>query len=542
MTPEELAEIRFAFALETAENLSEMETALLALENRPEVGDDFNALFRAMHTIKGSAGIVDASFVELFCHSAEHLLSRIREHELPLTTDLISLFLQCHDHIRSLVAAYEQGEETVPAAHEQLLSSIKLLLELPAQETADSPPESDHSVKDSQLAASSTVLAESNSERKIVKVESIKLDLLINLVVELVTATSELEAHVKRSGDPAATESVTVVSALVKQVQERAMVFRMVPVNDLFRRFQRLLHDLSLETGKELHLKTSGAETELDKVLAEKLREPLLHLVRNAADHGIEAPEARLAAGKPAFGTISLNAWQEAGNIMIEVSDDGQGLNQEKIIQKAMERGLVRQEDIAVCDPLSLIFMPGFSTMETASTLSGRGVGMDVVKQTVESVRGRIEVSSTKGQGSSFRIRLPLSLAMIDGFMVTVGSNLYIMPMELVSETIDLMPDDLHWLENHGYHNLRGEAIPCLDLRKLLQADCEQPKIRSAVVVNVGNKRTALVVDHLEGAIKAVIKPLGNSCRDLRIISGATILGDGTIALILDLPELLASP
>lgn len=538
MTPEEQAEIRFAFSLETSENLAEMEAALLALDSHPEAGDDLNALFRAVHTIKGSAGIVNAENVELFCHDTEHLLSGIREQELPLTRELVAFLLKCHDHIRDLVAAFEAGSGNLSPRHFQLLTEIAgwmastVQTDLPTLE-----PDAETSTADIDEPS-----PEKTFERKIVKIEAYKLDQLIDLVVELVTATSELESHVKRTGDLAATESAASVSTLVKHVQERAMVFRMVPVDDLFRRFQRLLHDFSNETGKQIRLQTSGIETELDKVLAEKIREPLLHLVRNAVDHGIEHTPERIAQGKPPVGTISLNAWQETGAVVIEVSDDGQGINREKILAKALERGIIRPAESMVSDPLLLIFEPGFSTLDQATRLSGRGVGMDVVKRIVEGLRGKLEVSSVEGHGTTVKIRLPLSLALVDGFMVNVGGNLFILPMELVDETLDLPADDLHRLARHGYHDLRGEALSCIDLRSSLQIDAQAPPSRFAVVVRAGGRRTGLVVDRLEGAIKAVIKPLGNSCRNVRIISGATILGDGSIALILDIPELLHHP
>jgi len=537
MTREEQAEIRFAFALETAEKLAEMEAALLSLDNQPVAGDDLNALFRAVHTIKGSAGIVGAETVELFCHDTEQLLSRLRGHELPLSHELVALLLKCHDHIRSLVSAFEAGQTTVPPHHDQLVAQIADWIAQPAP-TAQLLPEAEQEIAPPlHEPATETV-----TERKIVKIEAYKLDQLINLVVELVTATSELESRVKQSGDPAAAESAAAVSLLVKQVQERTMVFRMVPVGDLFRRFQRMLHDLSAETGKQIRLQTAGIETELDKVLAEKIREPLLHLVRNAADHGIEKPAERLAAGKQPFGTISLSAWQEAGSVVIEVADDGRGIDRERVLERALEMGIIQPGAAVVPDPLLLIFEPGFSTLDETTRLSGRGVGMDVVKRTVEALRGRLEVESgLDGCGTAVRIRLPLSLALIDGFMVSVGKNLFILPMEAVDETLDLPAEALQKLAQHGYHSLRGEALPCIDLRTSLQINTPLPPSRSAVVVRTGKQRTGLLVDRLEGSVKAVIKPLGSIYRDLRIISGATIMGDGSIALILDIPELLKS-
>ena len=530
---DELAEIREAFALESVEMLAEMESALLILEATPTAGDDFNRLFRAVHTVKGSASIVAADLVENFCHALEHLLVQVREHELPLTKDLLSLCLQCHDHIKGLIAAFEASDTQLPPRHEQLLTLITqwqapIVIETTAPPEPEPLPQSDE-----------TSTEESTAAQKVVRVDAQKLDQLINLVVELVTASSELESHVKRLGDSASFESASAVSLLVKKIQERAMVFRMVPVGDLFRRFQRLVHDLSASSGKKIQLLTAGAETELDKVMAERLREPLVHLIRNAIDHGIESPPERQAAGKPATGTIRMNAFQEAGSIVIEVRDDGRGICRERILQRAFERGLIRPLEMPERDPLALIFEPGFSTMDEATLLSGRGVGMDVVKRTIEELRGKIDIMSSEGQGTCFQLRLPLSLALIDGFMVAVGNDTYILPMELVDETIDLPAGAAAELLLRGYLNIRGEALPCLDLRDIVEPAAPAPLSRFIVVVKQDGRRVGLAVDRLIGEVKAVIKPLGRVYRDARIISGATILGDGTIALILDMPELL---
>lgn len=530
---DELAEIREAFAIESVEMLAEMESSLLALESNPTVGDDFNRLFRAVHTIKGSASIVSADQLEVFCHALEHLLVKVREDQLPLTKDLLTLCLQCHDHARNLIASFESAETELPPRHDQLLTMIAQW-QAPVVFAA-APTEPD------MLQTDEVNTEESAASQKVVRVDAQKLDQLINLVVELVTASSELESHVKQTGDNTSLESASAVSLLVKRIQERAMVFRMVPVGDLFRRFQRLVHDLSGSTAKKIQLITAGAETELDKVMAERLREPLVHLIRNAIDHGIEPPAERQAAGKPATGTIRMNAFQEAGSIVIEVQDDGRGIWRERVLKRAVERGLIRPLEAADRDPLALIFEPGFSTMEEATMLSGRGVGMDVVKRTIEELRGKIDVTSIEGQGSCFQLRLPLSLALIDGFMVAVGNDSYILPMELVDETIDLPAEAAAELELRGYLNIRGEALPCLDLRTIVTPAEPPPLSRFAVVVKHDGRRIGLAVDMLMGEVKAVIKPLGRIYRGARIISGATILGDGTIALILDLPELLRS-
>lgn len=530
---DEFAEIREAFALESAEMLAEMEAALLVLEGHPAPGDDFNRLFRAVHTVKGSASIVSADQVEAFCHALEHLMVKVRENKLPLVRELVTLFFQCHDHIRGLINAFETSSADAPPRHEQLLTLITGW-QTPATIETVAPVELELG-----LTTDEAPTEQSAASQKVVRVDAQKLDQLINLVVELVTASSELESHVKRMGDSASFESASAVSLLVKKIQERAMVFRMVPVGDLFRRFQRLVHDLAASSGKKIQLTTAGTDAELDKVMAERLREPLVHLIRNSIDHGIEPPAERLAANKPATGTIRMNAFQEAGSIVIEVRDDGRGICRERVLRRAVERGLIRPLEVADRDPLSLIFEPGFSTMEEATLLSGRGVGMDVVKRTIEELRGKIDVTSIEGQGTCFQLRLPLSLALIDGFMVGAGNNYFILPMELVDETIDLPAEVSAALKQRGYLNIRGEALPCLDLRKIVgSSDCA-PVSRFAVVVKHEGRKIGLAVDQLMGEVKAVVKPLGRLYRDTRIISGATILGDGAIALILDLPELL---
>lgn len=539
MNHDELAEIRAAFAIEASEMLTEMEEALLALQTVPAIGDDFNRLFRAVHTIKGSSSIVGAEYIEQFCHDVEHLLVRIREQELSLSNDLIALFLQCHDHITALVDNYANaaGALPPPARHAQLLGIIAAWHETPEPDAVAEPEPQELELLLSEEATTDLPAA----VQQIVRVDANKLDQLINLVVELVTASSALESHLKQQGDATAIESASGVSTLVKLIQERAMLFRMVPVGDLFKRFHRLLHDLSASNGKQIKLKVAGGETELDKVMAEKIREPLVHLIRNAADHGIELPDERRAAGKPPFGTIRLNAYQEAGNIVVEVADDGRGIDRGRVLRKALERGLIRPSEVSERDALALIFEPGFSTLEEATLLSGRGVGMDAVKRAVEELRGSVDITSSEGLGTTIKVRLPLSLALIDGFMVAVGQEYYILPMDLVAETIDLPPESQRELRRRGYLDLRGQALPCLDLRTILKSDGTAPESRFAVVVQGAQGPVGLAVDQLMGEVKAVIKPLGRLYHQVRIISGATILGDGTLALILDVPELLGS-
>lgn len=542
MTPDELAEIRTAFAIESSEMLAEMETALLSLQRNPQANEELHRLFRAVHTIKGSSSIVGAEHVELFCHELEHLLVMLREQALPLPKDFTQFLLHCHDHISRLIDAAAAGNDDAapPPRHVQLLETLQTwhfsavaVPEATAQQLTPLPEQEPQTAEENSTELPAAL-------HNIVKLDAGKLDQLINLAVELVTVSSALEAHLKKSHDAIAGELASQVSDLVKLVQERAMLFRMVPVGDLFKRFQRLVNDLSSSGGKQIVLRTQGGDTELDKVMAEKIREPLVHLIRNAVDHGIESPHERTAAGKPPRGIIRLQAYQEAGRIVVEVHDDGRGISRDKVLQKALQRGLLRANEPSDQDLLALIFEPGFSTLDEATLLSGRGVGMDAVKRTVNELHGSISLSSTEGTGTTVKISLPLSLALIDGFMVMVGGVHYILPMELVGETIDLSQESQRLLQQRGYLDLRGHALPCIDLRSLLGATATSTDDRFIVVVNNEQRQpVGLAVDRLIGEVRAVIKPLGRLYRDITIISGATILGDGTLALILDLPELL---
>jgi two-component system, chemotaxis family, sensor kinase CheA len=315
---------------------------------------------------------------------------------------------------------------------------------------------------------------------------------------------------------------------------------RMVEIGATFNRFQRVVHDVSRELGKEIALSISGAETELDKMVVEKIGDPLMHLVRNAMDHGIEAPELRVARGKPARGTLRLNAFHDAGSIVIEVSDDGAGLCRDNILRKARQRGLVAEgqalSDAEICD---LIFEPGFSTSEQVSNLSGRGVGMDVVRRNIAALRGTVALESVEGQGSTVRIRLPLTLAIIDGFMVKVGSAAFVIPLALVVECIELSPEDVRAEAERNYIALRGQALPYLNLRDLFEVAGERSRRQNLVVVQYAGNRIGLAVDQLAGEIQTVIKPLGRMFSQINGIGGSTILGNGAVALILDVPALV---
>ena len=395
-------------------------------------------------------------------------------------------------------------------------------------------------IVDAALAKQKLVKDKRSRDSQMLRVAADKLDTLINLVGELVIASAGNALHARKA---AQVEAAAQVTRLVEDIRERALKLRMVEIGETFARFQRVVRDVSRELGKDIALVIEGAETEMDKTLVERIADPLMHLVRNAIDHGIEAPEVRATRGKPAQGTLRLAACHDSGSILITVADDGGGLSRERILAKAIERGLVAPEqDSSMLDAevWALIFEPGFSTAEAVTDLSGRGVGMDVVRRNVEAIRGSIDIRSNAGQGTEIRLRLPLTLAIIDGFLVQSAGRSYVLPLDAVVECLEYAPTE----RQQGYLSLRGEVLPLLHLRDALgvPSDLEQAasRRRNVVVAQAAGQRAGLVVDALLGEYQTVIKPLGALFTHLQGISGSTILGNGEVALILDVPTLLA--
>ncbi|MBS1208919.1 MAG: CheA signal transduction histidine kinase [Proteobacteria bacterium] len=643
----DLKTARVALIEESRELLDAMDAALLELEQEGRNTEHINAVFRAAHTIKGSAGLFGLDLIVGFTHVMESLLVRVRNGEVPLDPDLLSLLFDCGTYIRSLIDALADSDELVdpdPVQRTALLAGLHAYLgEAPVATTiktedtpaadgmnrwlltltfyanalrdgmdplsfiqylgrlgkflamrtdssqlptlADIDPESCYlrfeielesaacrdeiaatfefvmegsdirieplpslppSVEVAIPAAGEVHLADIDrapvAERRLgarqtlVKVEARKLDELIDTVGELVIAAASGRMFVSKKQFDSVHDVMSEIEKLVEQIRNKSLNLRMTPIGDIFQRFPRIVRDVAKDLGKKIDLQISGADAELDKSMIEKLADPLLHIVRNAIDHGIEPIEQRLAAGKPAEGKVRLHALQDSGNIVIEVSDDGRGLNQERIRAKAVEQGLIAAD--ATLDEqavFALIFHPGFSTAEKVSDLSGRGVGMDVVRRNIEQLRGEIEIESTLGQGSIFRIRLPLTLAIIDCFQVTVGSSNFAIPLELVVECIDLEDE----LDDYSIVNLRGEPLPYITLSEIFSIPPLPSTIRCMVVVQSGRRRAGILVDRLVGELQAVIKPLGYLLQGVRGLGGATILGDGKVALILDVPALL---
>lgn len=389
--------------------------------------------------------------------------------------------------------------------------------------------------------------AGSGDDNAFIRVHADRLDEVINLLGELVIAGAGAAMLARQTQQRALLEANQQVSRLIEGIRNSTLKLRMVPIGETFARFRRVVRDTATELGKEVALEIIGGETELDKAMVERIADPLMHLVRNALDHGLETPDQRIAAGKPRQGTLTLNACHEAGGILIRILDDGRGIQRDKILARAWERGLLEQ---GVTPPdndiLNLIFAPGFSTAETVTNLSGRGVGMDVVRSNVEALRGSVSISSEVGKGSCMEIRLPLTLAIIDGFLVSVGPSKFILPLESVVEVIaDRETATAVDARGRCCVELRGEVLPVVNLRTLYALDSPPPDRSSVVVVRSGTRRYGVMVDNLLGQHQTVIKPLGLMLRSLRGVSGSSILGSGEVALIFDtaaLSQLAAQP
>ena len=419
----------------------------------------------------------------------------------------------------------EASREKIEGAFEFVRDDCTLKLTAPAAKAATST---------GTAAAPGPAQAAARTDQTI-RVDSLKLDGLITRIGELITAVAGANLVARRSGRRDFEECMANVTSLVEDIREGSLQLRMVKIGGTFNRFKRVVHDVSRELGKEIELQISGEDTELDKTVVERITDPLTHLVRNAIDHGIESAEVRAARGKSAVGTIKLNAYHDSGTIVIEVSDDGGGLKRDRILAKAIERGLLdpaaRPAD---SDLFNLIFEPGFSTADAVTNLSGRGVGMDVVKRNITALRGVVNMRSVEGAGTTVTVRLPLTLAIINGFQVGVGNSIYVLPLDSIDECVEFSAT-----EGHDFTSLRGEVLPFVHLRSLFESEAPAAKRQSIVVVRHGGRRAGIVVDSLLGEFQTVIKPLAKMFTRVDCVSGSSILGTGDVALILDVPAVL---
>ena len=373
-----------------------------------------------------------------------------------------------------------------------------------------------------------------------IRVRSEKLDTLVDLVGELVTVQARLsQSSSKNSGNTDLVAISETVERLTAELRDNAMSLRMVPIGTTFSRFRRLVRDLSNQLGKKIELTTEGAETELDKTVIERLNDPLVHLIRNCIDHGIETPEIRLSNGKQETGTIHLKSSHSGAHVLIQIIDDGAGLDLEKIRAKAIERKLIEPaEELSERDVYQLIFAPGFSTAQVVTDVSGRGVGMDVAKRTIDNLGGAIEIDSRPGQGTTITLKIPLTLAIIEGLLIKIGEDCFVVPLSTVEQCVELTRADVEQSHGRNIINLRGEVLPYINLREIFNVAGDRPPVEQIVVTRTENQPVGFVVDEVIGQIQTVIKTLGKMYQNVEGVSGATILGDGTVALILDVLKL----
>ncbi|MBT0662674.1 chemotaxis protein CheA [Geobacter pelophilus] len=373
-----------------------------------------------------------------------------------------------------------------------------------------------------------------------IRVPADKLDALVNLVGELVTVQARLSQTAVSKRDPELVNIAEEVERLSAELRDNALNIRMLPIGTTFSKFKRLVRDLSNELGKEIEMTTEGAETELDKTVIERLNDPLVHLIRNSIDHGIEGPEERVAAGKPRQGTVHLSAVHSGDSVLISITDDGAGLDRDAIRTKAVERGLIQASaELSDKEIYAQIFAPGFSTAKKVTSVSGRGVGMDVVKRAIDALRGTIDISSTRGVGSKITVKIPLTLAIIESLLVKIGADCFVLPLSLVNECIELTSEQSAVSNGRNLANVRGHMVPYVPLREHFKITGAPPAFQQIVITEVDGFRVGFVVDNVIGEHQTVIKSLGRAYKNVEGVSGATILGDGSVALILDIPHLM---
>jgi two-component system chemotaxis sensor kinase CheA len=655
------------FLEDAEEQLNFMENALVDMQEDGVNEEHVGALFRAMHTIKGTAGMFGFDDVVGFTHVAENLLSEVRSQTVTLTSDMLELFLLTKDHVEKLIEIATENQELdtdlktkndelilklksfMPGSsneeeivkvvkddtieestgdeklwyvgvklHEDFYSSgmdiinllsflddlgsvqsivpvtkdipfldeyqplsayvgfhIKMLsssskddieevfefnlddldLKIEEVETKSSSPvneqsEPNNTVVEQKIVNTEKPVVKKNNEvednKKVEKtnfslrVDSSKVDQLINQISEMVIANAKIAQIADQLDDGELSESTSVMSDMLEDVRSSVMNIRMVQVGDSFAKFRRIVGDTAKKIGKDINFTIKGGETELDKMVVEKISDPLMHMLRNSVDHGIEMPDDRVAFGKNKTGNVTLSAYPDAGTIVIEIEDDGKGLDKEAILSKAIANGIISENhSLSDKEIYNLIFAAGLSTAKEVSDISGRGVGMDVVKRNIESLRGTVDIDSIKGEGSTFTIRLPLTLAIIDGFLIQSGNTKYIIPLEMIQECIELSKEYKEQMKGNEFINLRDTILPLLDVREFLNEAESKTQRENIVVVKYGNYSMGLKVDELFGEFQTVIKPLGRVFENVPGISGGTILGSGEIALIFDIPKLM---
>jgi two-component system, chemotaxis family, sensor kinase CheA len=577
------------FITESREYLDKAEAALLSLEADPEDMEAVNTIFRAFHTIKGTAGFIGVTAIGRLAHLAESLLSRVRDREIRCSGGYADLALRSADMLKQLLQLLQDAMGgtvgDLPSDYEDLLQILRNpeaagvsneadRADMPVPRIGDilvATGKADREMVESvivdkgdlpvgvalvrsQAASARDVadalriqqrLANNAVPESSMRVRTDRLDRLIDMIGELVISQSMIsqDETVMSARHHELLKKVTHTGKIVRELHDLSLSMRMLPLKATFQKMARLVRDLGHKSGKAVVFETDGEETEIDRNMVDVIADPLIHMVRNAVDHGIEPPDVRAAAGKPREGKVRLAAYHSGGNVVVELRDDGKGLDREKIVSKAMAKGIIESDQgMSDRDVFNLIFFPGFSTADKVTDVSGRGVGMDVVRRNVEALRGQIEIASKPGRGSIFTVRLPLTLAITDGMLIRVGSERYIVPTVSIHMSFRPQPDSLSTVTGRGeLVLLRGELLPVFRLHRLfgVKSAIEDPT-RGLLVVVGSDDRCALLVDELLGQQQVVAKSLGNGIGKIQGISGGAILGDGRVGLILDTAELIS--
>ncbi|WP_268932175.1 chemotaxis protein CheA [Nocardioides okcheonensis] len=572
-----LDEIIGEFLVESHENLDQLDRDLIALERDPSSSTLLASVFRTIHTIKGTSGFLAFSILESVTHVGESLLARLRDGELALTPGLTSLLLEVVDAVRSLLTNIEHTGAEGTETYDGLVARLAAVLdgELPedpaapeadeaADETdSDEPAEEPAEESEHDLPAPATLgvvpartdaadvpdtaAAEEPAEGRrsvadsTIRVDVALLDSLMNLVGELVLTRNQMLQRVATREDVELARTTHRLNLVAGELQESVMKMRLQQIDTLWSKLPRVVRDLSVQLGKSVELDMRGKETELDKTILEAVRDPLTHLVRNSIDHGIEKPDVRTAQGKPAHGTLSMRAFHEGGQVNIEITDDGAGIDPARLRDKAVSKGLMDRETAARLsdhEAVNLIFTPGFSTAEGVTNVSGRGVGMDVVRTNIERIGGAIDLSSEPGSGTTVRIRIPLTLAIIPALVVSAAGHRFAIPqvnlLELVRLDAAQAATAIESVHGSPVYRLRGRLLPLVDLRETLDLPGVERETTYVAVLKADNQQYGLVVDDILDTEEIVVKPLGTHLRQLPLYAGATIMGDGAVALILD--------
>ena len=555
-------DLLFEFINESQEHLQNIEQGVLVLEDDPADANTLNSIFRAFHTFKGGSGFLNLTQIKNLAHELESLLDAARQHKLTINSPIIDVILEGGDTLKQFVTKISatlngQDDQPILIPTSALIAKVKHILANPGDVIAEKiAPAANVIVVDSASAkpAGSAKEAEApkaaaangaNNSAGFVKVDTLKLDALIDLVGELVISESMVVQDPELRSLPGRhlARNLAQLRRITSELQRTAMSLRMVPIRATFNKMNRLVRDLAAKQNKQVQLVFSGEDTELDRNIVEEISDPLVHMIRNAADHGVEQPEARIAKGKPAMGTVNLRAFHRGGNIVIQIQDDGNGLNKDKLLAKAREKGIVKPNEVLSDKEIyDLIFAAGFSTAEKITDISGRGVGMDVVRRNIEKLRGKVDIDTVLGQGTTFTIYLPLTLAIIDGMIVSVGGERYIIPTLSVRESFRPKAEMISTVHERGEMvNVRGRLCPLLRLYEYFD---QPPKVTNpvdaiVVVVESGQQTRCLMVDELIGKQEVVIKSLGSTMKKNSALAGGAVMGDGRVGLILNVDSLV---